>query len=69
MDCMEVVRIAGYTEDEKFEIAQASDPARDRQARPQRWGMGEQRYTRAAGVRNQHRRHRQSARPQAHHVP
>ena len=63
LDRMEVIRIAGYTEDEKVEIAQqAPDPERDQEARPRREGVVDhrrgacsrsiRRYTREAGVRN-----------------
>ena len=63
MDRMEIIRIAGYTEDEKVEIARKhSDPERDRQARPQaakEWSIDDEallllirRYTRESGVRN-----------------
>ena len=63
MDRMEIIRIAGYTEDEKVEIARKHlIPQRGRQAWPRRQGMVDRRrrllkllirrYTREAGVRN-----------------
>ena len=63
MDRMEIIRIAGYTEDEKVEIAQAppdpEDPARStgwrrRSSRSttRRCRLVIRRYTREAGVRN-----------------
>ena len=62
MDRMEIIRIAGYTEDEKIEIAQApSDPdaARKHGLSDAEWSITMmrsarliRRYTREAGVRN-----------------
>ena len=63
MDRMEIIRIAGYTEDEKVEIAQAPpDPERDRASTASKPRNGRsttrrcstliRRYTREAGVRN-----------------
>ena len=62
MDRMEIIRIAGYTEDEKVEIAKRhlmSKVTRDHALQPKEFSVGEdalraiiQTYTREAGVRN-----------------
>jgi ATP-dependent Lon protease len=62
MDRMEIIRIAGYTEDEKVEIAKRhlmSKVIRDHALQPKEFSVGEdalraiiQTYTREAGVRN-----------------
>jgi len=62
MDRMEIIRIAGYTEDEKVEIAKRhlmSKVTRDHALQPKEFSVGDealraiiQTYTREAGVRN-----------------
>ena len=60
MDRMEIIRISGYTEDEKVEIAQRPPDPNRTEARPeaQEWAIDDaalrhiRRYTREAGVRN-----------------
>ncbi|PLX34119.1 MAG: endopeptidase La, partial [Hyphomicrobiales bacterium] len=62
MDRMEIIRIAGYTEDEKVEIASRHlipNQLKGHGLKPKEWSLGPdvlrtiiQRYTREAGVRN-----------------
>src|SRR6266705_928142 len=62
MDRMEIIRIAGYTEDEKLEIARAHlipNAVKKHGLAPEEWSIDDEalltlirRYTREAGVRN-----------------
>ncbi|MEF2073904.1 endopeptidase La [Consotaella aegiceratis] len=62
MDRMEIIRLAGYTEDEKIEIAKRhllTKAIRDHALKPEEFSVGDdalreivRRYTREAGVRN-----------------
>jgi len=62
MDRMEIIRIAGYTEDEKVEIARRHlipNTVSKHGLRDEEWSIGDdalllliRRYTREAGVRN-----------------
>jgi ATP-dependent Lon protease len=62
MDRMEIIRMAGYTEDEKFEIARRHlipDQLKAHGLEPEEWNLDDdalkeviRRYTREAGVRN-----------------
>ena len=73
MDRMEIIRLTGYTEEEKFEIAQPAPDPGDAQARtgcrPKEFVVGDdelmtivRNYTREAGVRNLKREIRSSMR-------
>ena len=72
LDRMEIIRLAGYTEDEKIEIAKRHLIEKQREAhglKPQEWSFGDDAlrdiiryYTREAGVRNLEREIAKAAR-------